>query len=141
LELQLTFKKDKRKLDQELKEAYVQLEEHMTKSSNDARRIESMERQIKLIKESHDKVVFERNNLDTSKYSLERTREAIKAQLEAAKLVNEKLNGELPAEQKILLDDPREAEKKADTKSEYKEPAKSQKKEEKLFDISVSVDA
>jgi len=143
LELQLqderendsTFKKDKRKLDQELKEAYVQLEEHMAKSARDARRIESMERQIKLIKESHDKVVFERNNLDTTKYSSVRTKEAIKAQLEAAKLVNEKLNSELPADQKILLDDPREAAKKADTK----EPAP--KSQDKLFDTSVSKDA
>jgi len=113
LELQLqderendsTFKKDKRKLDQELKEAYVQLEEHMAKSARDARRIESLERQITLLKERHDKVLFERNNLETMKYGLERTKETIKAQLDAAKLVNDKLNSEVPPDQKLLLDD------------------------------------
>jgi len=113
LELQLqderendsTFKKDKRKLDQELQEAYVQLEEHMARSARDARRVESLERQITLNKERHDKVLFERNNLETMKYSLERTRETVKAQLDAAKLVNDKLNSEVPPDQKILLDD------------------------------------
>jgi len=145
LELQLqderesdsTFKKDKRKLDQELKEAYVQLEEHMAKSARDARKIESLERQIKLTKEQHDKIVFERNNLDTMKYSLERTKETIKAQLEAAKLVNEKLNSEVPADQKILLIDKNlEAYQKPEGKNS--EPKKNEK-EEKLFDTSISV--
>jgi len=113
LELQLqderendsTFKKDKRKLDQELQEVYVQLEEHMAKSARDARRIESLERQITLLKERHDRVLFERNNLETVKYSLERTKETVKAQVGAAKLVNDKLNTEVPADQRLLLDD------------------------------------
>jgi len=139
LELQLqderendsTFKKDKRKLDQELKEAYVQLEEHMAKSATDARRTESLERQITLLKERHDKVQFERNNLETVKYSLERTKETIKAQLEASRLVNEKLNSELPNDQRILLDDIGKL-KDATTKPEGK-------KSDKLFDTSVSV--
>jgi len=77
----------------------------MTQSARDARHVESLERQITLLKERHDKVQFERNNLETVKYSQERTKETIKAQLEAARLVNEKLNSELPADQKILLDD------------------------------------
>jgi len=113
LELQLqderendsTFKKDKRKLDQELQEVYVQLEEHMAKSARDARRIESLERQITLLKERHDRVLFERNNLETVKYSLERTKESVKSQVDAAKLVNDKLNTEVPADQRLLLDD------------------------------------
>jgi len=136
LELQLqderendsTFKKDKRKLDQELKEAYVQLEEHMTQSARDARHVESLERQITLLKERHDKVQFERNNLETVKYSQERTKETIKAQLEAARLVNEKLNSELPADQKILLDD----------MGKLQDNAKSDAKKSELFDTAVS---
>jgi len=139
LELQLqderendsTFKKDKRKIDQELKQVYVELEEHMAKSARDARRIESLERQITLLKERHDKVQFEKNNLETGKYSLQRTKETIKAQVDAAKLVNEKLNSELPADQKISLDE----------MGKLKEESKpvTQNKGEKLFDTSVSV--
>jgi len=141
LELQLqderesdsVFKKDKRKLDQELKEAYVQLEEHMDKSARDSRRIESLERQIKILKENHDKVVFDRNNLDTVKYSLDRTKETIKAQLEAAKLVNQKLNSELPKEEQIRLDDTREEKKSGD------EAKRDREAKHKLFDTSVNI--
>jgi len=148
LELQLqderendsTFKKDKRKLDQELTEAYVQLEEHMAKSARDARRVESLERQITLLKERHDKVLFERNNLETKKYSLERTRESIKAQFEAAKLVNEKLNSEVPPDQKILLNNLENINTTETTKEQKYETTGNSGKTEKMFDTSVNLD-
>jgi len=159
LELQLederendsTFKKDKRKLDQDLKQAYVQLEEHMAAAARDDRRIESLERQITFLKERHDRVNFERANSETVLYSLQRTKEAIKAQYEAAKLVNSRLNSELPADKKISLDAADKqlaqhtADKHSDNQSDKNSDARrhdepSTQVDTKLFDTSVSLD-
>ena len=61
----------------------------MAQSARDARRIESLERQITQYKERYDRVLFEKTSDETTLYNLQRTKEAILRQYEAAKLVNE----------------------------------------------------
>jgi len=104
LELQLeegrenstNYSKDKRTLDKELKSATRELEEEQGIATGLLLRIETLERTIRKVEEETERDLIKKDLLDTQNYSLKREKDTLRAQLDAALYVNEKLNAEIP---------------------------------------------
>jgi len=108
LELQLeegrenttNYSKDKRTLDKELKSATRELEEEQGIATGLLLRIETLERTIRKVEEETDRDLIKKDLLDTQNYSEKREKDTLRAQLDAALYVNEKLNAEIPKSNK-----------------------------------------
>jgi chromosome segregation ATPase len=104
LELQLeegrenvtNYSKDKRALDKDLKSAVRELEDEQSIATGLSLRIETLERNVKKIEEETERDLIRKDLLDEQNYSLKREKDTLRAQLDAALFVNEKLNAELP---------------------------------------------
>jgi len=109
LELQLeegrenvtNYSKDKRALDKDLKSAIRELEEEQSIATGLSLRIETLERNVKKIEEETERDLIRKDLLDEQNYSLKREKDTLRAQLDAALFVNEKLNAELPKPNQI----------------------------------------
>jgi len=127
LELQLeegrenvaNFTKEKRSIDKQLKTAIRELEDEQALSTHALRRLETLERQLITLQEQLSKGTLEQDFLETQNYSLTRQKDTLTAQYDAARYVSEKLNAELPKDQKLTA----EGEKKSESPYAYAAPA------------------
>jgi len=109
LELQLeegrenvtNYSKEKRALDKDLKSAIRELEEEQGIATGLSLRVETLERTIKKVEEETERGLIGKELLDEQNYSLKREKDTLRAQLDAALFVNEKLNAELPKPNQI----------------------------------------
>jgi len=92
-----------RRLEKNLKTLVRRQEEQRAQISHDARRIESLERQLVRAQEQADKLVTEKTELESRNYAKQREIGALSAQVEAALYVNTKLNAEVPPEKRFLI--------------------------------------
>jgi len=95
------YSKDKRTLDKELKSATRELEDEQAIATSLLLRIETLERTINKVEEETDRDLIRKDFLDTQNYSLKREKDTLRAQLDAALFVNEKLNAEIPKSSKV----------------------------------------
>jgi len=102
----LDSNKDMRKLERNSKTAVRTKEDQDTQLSREARKIESLERQLQRYQEQTDKLQFDSTELETLTYGKKREVDTLSAQYQAALWVNKKLNEELPADDRIFVWDP-----------------------------------
>jgi chromosome segregation ATPase len=95
------YSKDKRTLDKELKSATRELEDEQAIATSLLLRIETLERTINKVEEETDRDLIRKDFLDTQNYSFKREKDTLRAQLDAALFVNEKLNAEIPKSSKV----------------------------------------
>jgi len=121
LELQLeegrenanNYSKDKRTIDKELKSATRELEEEQGISTGLLLKIETLERTLKKIEEETDRDLIRKDLFDAQNYSLKREKDTLRAQLDAALYVHEKLSAEIPKENKSNEQDASDTESKS----------------------------
>jgi len=109
LELQLeegrenvtNYSKEKRVLDKDLKSAIRELEEEQSIATGLSLRTETLERSIKKVEEETEREIIRKDLFDEQNYSLKREKDTLRAQLDAALFVNEKLNAEIPKSNQI----------------------------------------
>jgi len=87
-----SHKKEKRGLEKGMKQSQRIVEDQRAQSTRDARRIESLERQLKRSKERADELLQQRNQIEGKNFSLQREVDTLKAQYDAAIHINAKLN-------------------------------------------------
>jgi len=102
----LDANREMRKLERNLKSALRKKEEQNEQLARDARRIESLERQLERATDQTNKIQFEVTELETQNYGKKREVDTLGAQYQAALWVNKKLNDELPVESRIYVWDP-----------------------------------
>jgi len=95
------YSKDKRALDKDLKSAIRELEEEQGIATGLSLRVGTLERTIKKVEEETERGLIGKELLDEQNYSLKREKDTLRAQLDAALFVNEKLNAELPKPNQI----------------------------------------
>jgi len=120
----LDANREMRKLERNLNAATRRKEEQREQLARDARRIESLERQLARAKELTDKAQFEVTEFETQNYGMKREVDTLSAQYQAALWVNKKLNDELPVEQRIYVWDPNAEPGDAKQPAAAPEPAK-----------------
>jgi len=121
LELQLeegrenanNYSKDKRTIDKELKSATRELEEEQGIATGLLLKIETLERTLKKIEEETDRDLIRKDLFDAQNYSLKREKDTLRAQLDAALYVHEKLSAEIPKENKSNEQDASDTESKS----------------------------
>jgi chromosome segregation ATPase len=102
----LDSNKEMRKLERNLKAAIRTKEDQDTQLSREARRIESLERQLQRYQEQTEKLQYETTELETVTYGKKREVDTLSAQYQAALWVNKKLNEEIPEADRIFVWDP-----------------------------------
>jgi len=120
-----SHKKEKRSLEKGMKGSQRIVEDQRAQSTRDARRIESLERQLKRSKERADELLENRNQIEGKNFNLQREVDTLKAQYDAAIHINAKLNAQVPLSVRINIEEefaaegekPEEAAAPAETKA------------------------
>jgi len=100
-----SHKKEKRGLEKGMKQSQRIVEDQRAQSTRDARRIESLERQLKRSKERADELLDNRNQLESKNFTQQREVDTLKAQLDAAIHINAKLNAQVPLNVRVNIED------------------------------------
>jgi len=100
-----SHKKEKRGLEKGMKQSQRIVEDQRTQGTRDARRIESLERQLKRSKERADELLDSRNQVEAKNFSTQREVDTLKAQLDAAIHINAKLNAQVPLSVRINIEE------------------------------------
>jgi len=98
-------KKEKRGLEKGMKQSQRIVEDQRAQATRDARRIESLERQLKHSKERADELLDSRNQIEAKNFSTQREVDTLKAQLDAAIHINAKLNAQVPLSVRINIEE------------------------------------
>jgi chromosome segregation ATPase len=100
-----SHKKEKRSLEKGMKGSQRIVEDQRAQSTRDARRLESLERQLKRSKERADELLENRNQIEGKNFSLQREVDTLKAQYDAAIYINAKLNAQVPLSVRINIEE------------------------------------
>jgi len=100
-----SHKKEKRGLEKGMKQSQRIVEDQRAQSTRDARRIESLERQLKRSKERADELLEARNQIEGKNFSQQREIDTLKAQLDAAIHINAKLNAQVPLNVRVNIEE------------------------------------
>jgi len=98
-------RREKRKLEREVKQVTRSMEQGNEQTATNGRTIESLEKQLSIVKSRADKLTLEKTQLEKDGHKLDQTLRDLKTKLEITNEINAKFNASVPLELTVAFEE------------------------------------